>query len=520
MKQRALSGREFYGSTFLAPFGLILADLFGQTHFDNFHLTEHDDLKDTYYDTANLDLIRFGAILRFRSVTDQAFWNVQLFSRKGAKYIIRRDLEYVGHSTEIPAPLTGLLYAFHRSRPLIQIGQIRTAQESYTLCDTEGVVRDEIIDRDITSSGALWEAIRFREITIWSKDRSRARHRGSKSLEARARVQGGRLVSSAPEIIHVLGSAAASPFSILGSPPDSSSRVYSIFQRAVALSTLRLLRFDPGVRLSSDPEMVHEFRVGIRRLRSDLRSFSKVIDSTEAAALRSKLAWLGGEVGKMRDCDVLVGHVGELSLHLVNEDTSGVVILQSFLDDLCKNNRNTLLEILDTERYANLVETITNIADGSVSIENMAGALQHDPPAQSSEDIIRKIVRQRWRKYANAAQQIGSGSSDLELHRVRILAKRCRYAAETALPLFGDPVKKFSGGLAEVQDLLGKYHDCVFQEVWLRKVAEGLPEATVAIGALLRLMHQERQQLRAEWPALFEKTSSPKLRRWLRASGS
>ena len=503
---------------FLAPSGLSLTDVFGQMHVDDFHANPRQVLKDSYYDTANLDLIRFGAILRFRASTHQNFWNLQLFTRRGNRYKKRYDLEYGGLPTEIPEQLVGLLYAFHRSQLLLQIGQIRVIEQKYELRDAAGIVYQEVIDMDITSSGALWEARQFHEFATRSQyDLEKAR-RPSHAFASAANDLGARLIGFTPKIIRALGPSLPPAFGVLETGVDSSSSVYLIFQRAIALSALRLLRFDPQIRLSADPEMVHEFRVGVRRLRSDLRSFSSVIQSAEASALRSELSWLGGVVGKVRDCDVISSHVVALSRNSVTEDESSFVILKSSLDDLCRTSRAALLEVLNSERYGNLIGVIVNIASGVSSIERTSDTRQDASLTRSSKRTIANIVRRRWRKYAKAAGRIDLDSSDLELHRVRILAKRCRYAVDSALPLFGDPARKFSRALAEVQDLLGRYHDCVVQKTWLREFAEQLPEARVVIGELILLMRQEQNQLRSEWPRLLDKTSSPKLRRWMENS--
>ncbi len=199
----------------------------------------------------------------------------------------------------------------------------------------------------------------------------------------------------------------------------------------------------------------------------------------------------------------------------MGEDESGIAILKSFLEDRCHMNRTALVEVLNSDRYVNLIDEIINVASGVASIEATTKTRDDGSQERSSKLAIAKIVRRRWRKYANAADRISRDSSDPELHRVRILAKRCRYAAESTIPLFGDPAKKFSEALAEVQDLLGKYHDCVVHETWLRDFAENLPEARVIIGELIILMRQERNQIRSEWPALLKRTSSPRLRRWI-----
>jgi len=514
VKQGSKHGQKIYGATFGTPVDFGVTGLKEQIHLRNFQLSGHRDYKDTYYDTTNLDLSRFGALLRLRISAERTFWNVQLFRKKNDRYLILHDLEFEGSPSEIPEEPINLLYAFHRSQQLVQIGQIRIIQTNYERQDGEGPPHDGIIDRDISSSGTISGAQHFRDIILRTSSRATFDRAPYESLEAFMLSKGGDKYLDIPEIFRVLGPIAPSLHTILESSGDPDSRAYAILQQAVALAVGRLLRFDPGVRLSPDPEIVHEFRVTVRRLRSDLRSFSSIIDAAGANLLRNELAWLGGEVGKIRDCDVLTEHIHDLSLHNLSEDQAGIVMLQDFINSLCKINRKLLLETISSKRYADLIETIINIAIGSISIENAAGINQHKPFQKSSERIIKKIVRQRWRKYARAAQQINTGSSERELHHVRILAKRCRYAAEAALPLFGVAARRFSRSMQEVQNLLGTYHDCAFQETWLRKIAEDLPDARVAIGELTFLIQQEREYLKSKWPKIWKKTSSPKLRRW------
>ena len=516
VREHPLRKQEFHETTILVPWDLVLADLFDQIQVGDFHVSAQTDRNDTYFDTADCDLIRFGVILRLRSKTGRLLWNFQFFSNEGGKYSLVHDLEYSAHSSDLPTPLIDLLYAFHRGRPLLQIGQVRTTQTSHIWRNAKGRLEEEIIDRSVTSDSVRWEAKGFREITLRSRAGARARHRWHKALEAAAISRGGSPAVFAPEIIRVLGSRCAWPFAILEAPPDSGSRAEAILQAAIARSILRILRFDLGMRLNSDPEMVHQFRVTLRRIRSDLRSFSPLCEPPESFKLRSELSWLGGEVGKVRDCDVLVGHLHELARGSAHEERSGVARVQSALNDLCVSNRARLLENLDTGRYVALVERLVDISSGAVPFARSASAVLDKTLTRSSEDLIRKVVRKRWRKFARAARKLDAGSSDLEIHHVRILAKRCRYAAEVVPAPLGRRARKFSRQLAEVQDLLGRYHDCVFQESWLREIAEGLPEARIAIGGLILLMRQERSEIRAQWPLLLERTAAPKLRRWLK----
>ncbi len=66
-----------------------------------------------------------------------------------------------------------------------------------------------------------------------------------------------------------------------------------VVRHALAASTVRLIRHDAGVRLGSDPEAVHQARVAVRRLRSDLRTFRPLAIREWSDRLRDELRWIG-----------------------------------------------------------------------------------------------------------------------------------------------------------------------------------------------------------------------------------
>ena len=74
-----------------------------------------------------------------------------------------------------------------------------------------------------------------------------------------------------------------------------------------------LVSHDPGTRLGSDPEDLHQLRVSTRRLRAFLRAARPLLVAGPTEELRSELGWLGGALGPSRDLDVLLDHFsGEL----------------------------------------------------------------------------------------------------------------------------------------------------------------------------------------------------------------
>ena len=60
-----------------------------------------------------------------------------------------------------------------------------------------------------------------------------------------------------------------------------------------------------------------------------------------------------------------------------------------------------------------------------------------------------------------AVDDLGATPPDAALHAVRIRAKRCRYAAEATIPVFGTPAQRFARAIADVQDVLGEHQDAV-----------------------------------------------------------
>src|SRR5262249_19058010 len=58
-----------------------------------------------------------------------------------------------------------------------------------------------------------------------------------------------------------------------------------------------------------DPEGPHQLRVALRRLRSAFSLFSPVLHSPELTRLSQEARWLGQEVGRLRDLDVVADEI-------------------------------------------------------------------------------------------------------------------------------------------------------------------------------------------------------------------
>jgi CHAD domain-containing protein len=110
----------------------------------------------------------------------------------------------------------------------------------------------------------------------------------------------------------------------------------------------------------------------------------------------------------------------------------------------------------------------------------------------------------------------GDHPSDDALHQIRIRAKRCRYAAEAAGPVFGEPAKGLARAVAGLQDVLGEQHDAVVAESWLRRAAISARRDEAFVSGQLVVIERARAAAsRERWRVLWAAASSRRLRSWL-----
>jgi CHAD domain-containing protein len=94
---------------------------------------------------------------------------------------------------------------------------------------------------------------------------------------------------------------------------------------------------------------------------------------------------------------------------------------------------------------------------------------------------------------------VSSASSDSDLHRLRLAAKRTRYAAELAQRSVGKDARRLAARAADLQGLLGDHQDTVVAEQRLLELGpKGSPAAAFVAGRLLERERTRRARKRAQ----------------------
>jgi CHAD domain-containing protein len=253
-----------------------------------------------------------------------------------------------------------------------------------------------------------------------------------------------------------------------------------------------LLAHEPGVRLGTEPENLHQHRVAARRTRAFLRATRAYIDPSWSQSLAELLAELGQDTGPVRDIDVLIEHARPALAAAAPEDRAGADRLLELVKGERDSLRVRLLTTLDGERYRLLLTR-----------------LRFPPRFRPAVDDVPldRIARREFRRLARKVKRAGSSPDDSTIHGLRITLKRTRYAAELSSPR-GGAGRRFLEAAKTLQDLLGEHHDAVVAEDRLRSltVRDDASAAAFVAGRLAERQIDRRRavdaQLQPAWRRL------------------
>jgi CHAD domain-containing protein len=465
-------------------------------------------LETVYYDTPDLRLARWGVSLRYRAGEG---WTLKLppplggeGRGEGSGILERDEITMPGGPKKPPAAALALVRAYVRTSQLVPVARLSTMRRRVRLLGADGSRVAEVVDDEVSVRDGRRVAARFREIEV-----EVAGADGNETLVAtivdRLRAAGAGAPDPTPKHIRALGPRAMEPPEVAPLPVTPESPAREVIRTVFAESVAQILRNDPLVRTSKDPEAVHQARVATRKLRSHLRTFGPLLDPEWTDPLRSELGWLAMALGAVRDREVLLERLRERAKSLPSSDQRSAASLLHLLELEIESLRKKLYIELDSERYVDLLERLVAAAHAPVT------TLDADQPASQ---VLPPLATGPWRRLRSAIRQLPDPPTDPELHRIRILAKRARYAAEAVAPVVGPGATAFAKAAAKLQTILGEHQDSVTAQAWLRSARVTGRRAFVA-GELIALEHIAAQAARAQWPKIWKALDRKRLRKWM-----
>jgi CHAD domain-containing protein len=272
----------------------------------------------------------------------------------------------------------------------------------------------------------------------------------------------------------------------------------------------RIVRNDAGIRIG-DGESLHQARVGLRRLRSQLRVFRPLLDGQWADELHAELRGLARQLGEVRDLDVLIDRLTSVAADLRP-------VIDPLLDDLARRRKacqRALLERLRDERYSALLERL--VASSAAPRLVRAASTQ-------AGSALPPLFGVAWKQLSKHANQMSAEWTDADYHQLRIRAKRARYTADAIGPALdasrrdgADAIRK---RLAALQTLLGELQDAATSREEILASAARRPDNgpfNLAAGIALEREAQRAAAARSAVPDAWHDLRRPKHRRWAQA---
>ena len=221
----------------------------------------------------------------------------------------------------------------------------------------------------------------------------------------------------------------------------------------------------PLIRVSEE-EALHQTRIAARRLRTALSLFSPMLADTQTQELKAQLRWLTGELNSARELDVFIAGV----VKPMAKNGGDRPELTALLKDLRKRRGQAYARVqsaINSFRFRDLMLNAAawiEVGDWTKNADELASAMRKRPIVETAIDELERR-RKKIHKRAKHLRKL----SPRRRHKLRIQAKKVRYAAEFFASLFSGKKeekrrKAFIAALERLQDALGELNDITVHE--------------------------------------------------------
>jgi inorganic triphosphatase YgiF len=467
-------------------------------------------LNTTYFDTDDLKLKGHGVSLRIREEPGRQLQTVKASRASGTLDRAEWEREVAGSSPDLLAaantPVAGLLSSKRARRdlkPMFRTEVKRTAQEIRSGRSVIELAFDEVkvvagrrraafceVELELKSGGTAGLYKVARDLIDAAPLRLSVLSKAERGYALRERTASQAVKAEAPKLAP--GVSVADGF------------------RAIAHSCIRQYRLNEAILLQRrDVEALHQARVAMRRLRSAFSLFKKVVADRELEAIKEEMRWASEPLGRARNHDVFLKRAS-------SGHTPEGVDAADFLR-LVKDDRELAYDdvtaVPQSPRFVALVPRLVEWLElGRWKQRSGDGA---ECLRESIESAAASILHSRRRKVRKRGKHLAK-LDPMARHRVRIQAKKLRYAAEFFAPLCNGKAErrrhaKFVQALEAMQDELGALNDIATG----RELVAGLAQKRAAsepafVGGLIA------GAAGAEEPALLEDADAAQ-RRFARA---
>jgi inorganic triphosphatase YgiF len=465
-------------------------------------------LATVYYDTPDSDLARAGVALRVRRDGARSIQTLKGGGGAAAGLHARDEIEWdlAGDAPDLAA-LDATPYAelFARRKVRGRLRPVFTTRFERgvrTLAFPDGTAAELALDRGEIRAGGKTAPISEVEIELKGGDAARL-FALARELARDVPLRLGHAAKA--ERGYGLAGGTAAPRKARAVALEESMSAGAALSRVAMACVAQMQANEDGVREGRDPEYLHQLRVGLRRLRSCLGLVALGSSREAVAPLVDELRWLGGALGPARDWDVFLTETFPPLARQFGK-TPGLASFRARAGRVRRAHDAVARDALASPRYTALLLALGEafVGDGPSRLARAATAAAPglDAPAGTFAAVVLDRRDRRLRKRGRGVPQAPPEAR----HRVRIAAKKLRYAAEFFASLYPDKrVARYVEALEDLQDILGALNDAAVVDRLLAEVASGGGQPTppgvdgLVRGWVTAVAQQELARFRRAW---------------------
>lgn len=242
-----------------------------------------------------------------------------------------------------------------------------------------------------------------------------------------------------------------------------------------------------------DPEALHDFRVGLRRMRSCIRAYRSSLKGSVSRKARGRLRDLTLSTNPGRDIEVQLDWLHRQAERLGPGETEGLAWLIGRLEGRKYESLDQVTDEIGQEFLKAAGKLRRRL--GTFQMEVRTG---REAKPLSFGEATGRLIQNTAAELSDRLKAVTRPEHDSEAHAARISAKRLRYLLEP-LSHRAAGAKALVGRLKQLQDVLGHLHDMQVLSQEIESSLAALPRGAIdrpivarpGLEALLRLAINE-----------------------------
>ena len=283
-------------------------------------------------------------------------------------------------------------------------------------------------------------------------------------------------------------------------------------RKVLLLEFRQVLAHEAGSRNGTDIEDLHQLRVAIRKSRNALRLIRPYFRPKSIRGHERVLRDLMRAAGPVRDLDVLLENLGSRKI----AQKTALEQSRATLQRQRTSARGKLLFVLYSDAWEQFLPSYADfLTTPGAGVTRMR---KNRIAPQLVCHVLPPLVYGRLAQVRAYGPAVADADSET-LHNLRIDCKRLRYVVALFTDLLGPEILVYIAALKQMQDLLGRMNDIAVAQALLARLIPGQEKAArAALRSYLEAQAEERTQLLAQLPAVWEHFNSRDVQRELAAA--